>query len=185
MKAGLLPRLSKKVISVYVEASPEDTEKRLINGIRKALPEAQGKTLREMLASIRRQSLVPAGGKLVLILDQFEQWLHAEVDYVGASLTDGLRQCDGVQIQAIVMVRDDFWLSVSRFLREIEVRIVEGENSALVDLFDLDHSAKVLSLFGKAFKKLPDSSSQWTPDQQEFIRQELCPLHQRWLARQS
>jgi eukaryotic-like serine/threonine-protein kinase len=34
------------------------------------------------------------------------------------------------------MVRDDFWLGVSRFMSELEVRLLEGQNSALVDLFD-------------------------------------------------
>ncbi len=178
MKAGLIPRLAKKIVCVYVEASLEDTEKRLIRGVLNAFPEAQGDTLREMLGSIRRQGLVPVGGKLLLVIDQFEQWLHIEADYAGAPLTDALRQCDGVQIQAIVMVRDDFWLSVSRFLRELEVRIIEGENSALVDLFDLDHSAKVLSLFGNAFKRLPDNSSQWSTDQHEFLRQSVQGLSQ-------
>ena len=40
------------------------------------------------------------------------------------------------------MVRDDFWLAVSRFMQALEVRPVEGENSRLVDLFDLRHARK-------------------------------------------
>ena len=43
------------------------------------------------------------------------------------------------------MVRDDFWLAVSRFLRDLETRLVEGQNSALVDLFDLDHARNTKS----------------------------------------
>jgi formylglycine-generating enzyme required for sulfatase activity len=178
MKAGLLPRLSPKIIPIYLEATPDDTETRLLRGVRKAIPDAEGGSLKEILSVIRRRKLVPTDGKLLLVLDQFEQWLFAEQDYAKASLTDALLQCDGGAVQAIVMVRDDFWLSVSRFLRELEIRILEGENSALVDLFDMDHAAKVLGLFGKAYGKLPDSTKNWNQDQNEFVRQAIHGLAQ-------
>lgn len=171
MKAGLLPRLNSKIISVYIEATPEDTESRLLKTIRKVIPDAEGNSLKEVLSIIRRRRLVPSGGKLLLVLDQFEQWLFAEKDYAQASLTEALRQCDGTAVQAIVMVRDDFWLSLSRFLRELDVKVIEGENVGLVDLFDLNHAGKVLGLFGKAYGKLPESSKDWSNDQQEFLRQ--------------
>jgi serine/threonine protein kinase/formylglycine-generating enzyme required for sulfatase activity len=175
MKAGLLPRLSTRIIPIYVEATPDDTETRLLRAIRKAIPDADGASLKEVLSTIRRRRLVPSGGKLLLILDQFEQWLFAEKNYAKASLTDALLQCDGSTVQAIVMVRDDFWLSVSRFLRELEVSI-ERSNSAMVDLFDLDHAVKVLGLFGKAYGKLPDSTKDWNQDQNEFVRQAIQGL---------
>ncbi len=38
VKAGLLPRLSEDVIAVYVEATAEETEVRLLNGLRKRCP---------------------------------------------------------------------------------------------------------------------------------------------------
>ena len=69
------------------------------------------------------------------------------------------------------MVRDDFWLAVSRFLRELEVRQVEGHNSALADLFDLDHARKVLSAFGRAFGKLPEGAAELSSDARQFVEQ--------------
>ena len=39
VKAGLLPRLSDDVIAVYVEATAEETETRLLNGLRKRCPD--------------------------------------------------------------------------------------------------------------------------------------------------
>ena len=39
VKAGLLPRLAKHVLPVYIEATPEETEARLLKGLRKACPE--------------------------------------------------------------------------------------------------------------------------------------------------
>ena len=81
---------------------------------------------------------------------------------------------DGGQLQCIVMVRDDFWLAVSRFMRELEVRLVEGQNSALTDLFDADHARKVLTAFGRAFGKLCDKDS--TKSQKEFLARSISDL---------
>ena len=39
VKAGLLPRLGKHVLPVYIEATAEETEARLLKGLRKACPE--------------------------------------------------------------------------------------------------------------------------------------------------
>ena len=39
VKAGLLPHLSKSIVAIYVEATAEDTETRILRGLRKRLPE--------------------------------------------------------------------------------------------------------------------------------------------------
>ena len=65
---------------------------------------------------------------MLLVLDQFEQWLHARRGEENTELVAALRQCDGEHVQAVVMVRDDFWLAASRFMRDLEIRLVEGEN---------------------------------------------------------
>lgn len=178
VKAGMLPRLSPKIVSVYTESHADETESRLLKAVRKAIPEAEGRTLKEVLGTIRRRKLVPSGGKLLLVLDQFEQWLFSEKDYANSSLTEALRQCDGGVVQAIIMVRDDFWISVSRFLRELDIPILEQENSTLVDLFDLQHAEKVLGLFGRSFGKLPDSMKDWNEDHVQFIKQAVLGLSQ-------
>jgi hypothetical protein len=41
-------------------------------------------------------------------------------------------------------------------MKALEVEILEGRNSALVDLFDLLHTRKVLAAFGRAYGRLPD-----------------------------
>src|SRR5207244_2244836 len=151
VKAGLLPRLSDDVIVVYVEATAEETEARLLNGLRKRCPALPDNvSLKTTLAALRRGHGIPMGKKVVIVLDQFEQWLHAKKEEQNTELVQALRQCDGGRVQCVVMVRDDFWLAVSRFLRDLEIRLVEGQNSALADLFDLDHARKVLAAFGRA-----------------------------------
>ena len=61
-----------------------------------------------------------------------------------------LCHCDGGHVQAIVLVRDDFWLAASRFIQQLEINLVPEQNIALVDLFDPCHARKVLTAFGQA-----------------------------------
>ena len=185
VKAGLLPRLSDAVIAVYVEATAEETELRLLNSLRKRCPSLPDKFgLKETLAALRRGQGIPVAKKVVIILDQFEQWLHTEASRgrqpvdATTELVQALRQCDGGRVQCVVMVRDDFWLAVSRFLRELEVRLVEGQNSALVDLFPLRHAEKVLAAFGRAFGVLPENPSETSKDQKHFLEQAVSGLAQ-------
>jgi serine/threonine protein kinase/formylglycine-generating enzyme required for sulfatase activity len=179
VKAGLLPRLSDDVIAVYLEATAGETEARLLNGLRKkcpALPANIG--VKETLAALRRGHGIPAGKKVLIVIDQFEQWLHAKMEVENADLVQALRQCDGGRVQCIVMVRDDFWMAATRFMRDLEVRLLEGQNSAAVDLFDMDHAKKVLAAFGRAFGKLPENANEADKEQKEFLKQAVSGLAQ-------
>jgi len=174
VKAGLLPRLANSVRVVYIESTPDDTEARLLKGILKACPELSNDlSLREAVAHLRRQER--PRHKLVLVLDQFEQWLHGKQDRENADLVQALRQCDGERVQAIVMVRDDFWLAVSRFMKNLEIRVLEGQNSALVDLFDPRHARKVLTAFGQAYGTLPENHAP-AKEQEAFVDQAVSSL---------
>jgi hypothetical protein len=179
VKAGLIPRLADHVLTVYIEATPEDTEICLLNGLQKrcpALPPDLG--LKEALNALRRGQGIPVGKKVLIVLDQFEQWLHAKKVDESAELLPALRQCDSGRVQCIVMVRDDFWLAVSRFVRDLEVDLVPGRNISLVDLFDLDHARKVLAAFGRAFGKLPENAGAVTQEQKESLKQAVSGLAQ-------
>ncbi len=79
MRAGLLPRLSGDVIAVYIEATASETEARLLGGLRKRCPAMPANFgLKETVAALRRSQGIPLGKKVVIVLDQFEQWLHAK-----------------------------------------------------------------------------------------------------------
>ena len=179
MKAGLLPRLSNNVISLHVEASAEETETRLLNGLRKRCPTLPDNLdVKETLAALRRGQGIPVGEKIVIILDQFEQWLHAKKEEQNTDLVQALRQCDGGRVQCIVMVRDDFWMAATRFMHDLEVRLVEAQNSAAVDLFPNRHAEKVLAAFGRAFCQLPSNPGDETKDQKEFLHRAVAGLAQ-------
>ena len=177
VKAGLLPRLTKNILPVYIEATPEETESRLIKGLRKVCPDLPaGGGIVDTLASLRRGRLVRRGEKVLLVIDQFEQWLFARREESNTELVAALRQCDGEHVQTIVMVRDDFWMAATRFMRDLEIRLVESENSAAVDLFDLLHARRVLTALGRAYGVLPEKSSEQTPEQRAFLEQSVAGL---------
>ena len=177
VKAGLLPRLGKHVRPVYIEATPEETEARLLKGLRKVCPELPRELgLVESLANLRKGHVLPPERKVLLVLDQFEQWLHSKRGQENTELVAALRQCNGEHVQAVVMVRDDFWLAASRFMRDLEIRLLEGDNSALVDLFDPRHARKVLMAFGRAYGALPENVADVGGDQESFLDQATSGL---------
>ena len=179
VKAGLLPRLGKHVMPVYIETTPDETEARLKKGIRKICRELQRELgLVDSLAQLRKGRVLAPERKVLLVLDQFEQWLFAKRGEENTELVAALRQCDGEHVQAVVMVRDDFWLAASRFMRDLEIRLVEGENSALVDLFDPRHAKKVLMAFGRAYGALPENIGDLSSDQNSFLDQSISGLAQ-------
>ncbi|MGA2257451.1 MAG: serine/threonine-protein kinase, partial [Thermoguttaceae bacterium] len=179
VKAGLLPRLAEHVISIYIEATPDDTEARLLRGLRKQCPGLQENLgLKDSIAALRRGRGIPPGEKVLIVLDHFEQWLYAKPSYENVELVEALRHCDGERVQCIVMVRDDFWMAVTRFMRELEIEHLEGQNSAAVDLFDIDHAKKVLAAFGRAFGKLPQERAETGKEQMAFLEQAATGLAQ-------
>jgi hypothetical protein len=130
----------------------------------------------ESISMIRKGRALPQGTKLLVVLDQFEQWLHSNRGEQGTELVSALRQCDGGLVQAVVMVRDDFWLAASRFMQELEIRAIEGENSSLVDLFDVRHAKKVLAAFGRAYGALPEEPNSFGDDHVAFLERAVSDI---------
>jgi formylglycine-generating enzyme required for sulfatase activity/serine/threonine protein kinase len=174
VKAGLIPRLEPHVIPIYLEATPDETEKRLLAALRRRFPQLPAElSLIDTLAEIRRGHCVPVAAKVVVILDQFEQWLHNNREIENPELMRALRQCDGRHLQGVVMVRDDFWMAVTRFMHKLEVRLIEGKNSAAIDLFSPQHARRVLIAFGRAYGCLPEHEADFKAAELEFVREAI------------
>src|SRR5262249_24350072 len=104
--------------------------------------------------------------------------LHAQRSEENTELVQALRQCDGGRLQAIVMVRDDFWMAATRFMAKLEINLLQGQNCAAVDLFDTLHARKVLTTFGRAYGRLPDNPGHCSKDQDAFLDQGVAGLAQ-------
>ena len=169
-KAGLIPNLSTSIDPIYVESISNGTELRLLNELRKRAPEHEPASgLAETMAQIRHAKTASPGRKVVIFLDQFEQWLQSAGDLEGSELVAALRQCDGQHLQCVLMVRDDFWTAITRLMQELEVSLVERTNSVFVDLFDHRHACHVLTLFGQAYGTLPLDLSELSIEQRKFV----------------
>jgi formylglycine-generating enzyme required for sulfatase activity len=132
--------------------------------------------LKETVAALRRGQEIAHGTKVLIVIDQFEQWLHAKREQQDTELVQALRQCDGGRVQCLVLVRDDFWLAITRFMGELEIDLVQGSNSALADLFDVDHARQVLAAFGRAYGKLASSPADLTGQPHQFLEQAVADL---------
>lgn len=175
VRAGLLPRLN-QVVTVYVESTDEDTEARLLGRLRKAAPQlSQDLSLPEAMMALREHPALSGFKKVLLVFDQFEQWLQSRSSFGREQLIEALRQCDGARVQALILVRDDFWMAVTRFLHELEVDLIPDENVAAVDLFPPDHAGRVLTEMGRAWGRVGESG-QPSDEQEQFIRKVVTGL---------
>ena len=180
VKAGLIPRLVSSLVSVFVEAAPADTERRLAAAVAAKCPGVPAESpLSELLAAIRRGQGLKGDQKLFIVVDQFEQWLQANEITENAELVRAFRQCDGVRVHALLIVRDDFWMSVTRFFRMLDVPLSEAMNCTAVELFDVHHAEIVLTAFGRAFGALPRAPAPLKKDQKAFITQSVTELSQK------
>lgn len=175
VKAGLLPQLAPHVLWMYIEATPDQTEAQLLKSLRRRCPDLPVNLgLVDTVALLRQGKGLRAGQKVVLVIDQFEQWLHAHRQDDDAELTQALRQCDGLHVMCVLMARDDFWLDVNRFMRAVEVPL-EANNSGLIDLFDPMHARKVLWELGRAYGRLSEQHAA-SPELERFLDQAVAGL---------
>lgn len=156
VRAGILPSVSdKRVACVFVEADSGSVTAKIGSQLRRACPELAEQP-RDLIAQINylRTGKGARGRKVCIVIDQFEQFLHANNKPEFDRLVRALRQCNGSDVQALILVRDDFYVSLNRFFQELEIPILEGVNCALVDRFDSDHARRVLISLGRAYGKI-------------------------------
>ena len=149
-------------------SDPElDQEKGLASG---AMP------LDRRLASIRRGENLNQNDKVLIVIDQFEQWLNNASSEEREMFVRALRQCDGHRLQAILLVRDDFWLATSRLMSELDIELSASHNLAMIDLLDKDHAAKLLRMLGRAYGRLGEDGLRLRREQRQFVREAVDAL---------
>lgn len=178
VKAGLLPRLAECVRPIYLEATAADTEQQLLSKLRKLVPDLPG----DLLAAFQtiRERLQSLGGcKVVVILDQFEQWLHANPIKETTPLVQALKQCDGRVLQAVLMVRADVYILSERFMTTVGRTSQNEVNALVVDLFKREHAREVLVEFGRAHKASFSNPNEPSPEEVEFLNRVLDELQDK------
>ena len=168
VRAGLLPLLDERVHPVIFDATAKGTQDQLAERLARLCSNAPERAdLPETVGWIRRGRAIAPEHKLLIVIDQFEQWLQAceESD----TLLNALRQCDGARVQCLLMVRDDFIMGIRRFMNDLDVPLQEGTNTAAVDLFDPLHARNVLKSFGISYGLLPENDQELSHANNEFL----------------
>ena len=179
VRAGLVPALETDILPVVVSAIADGTEERLWRSIVSACPKFaethDACSLPEIFRAIRSQHRITGHRCVLVVIDQFEQWLNGR-HTMDSELVDALRQCDGVRLKCLFLVRNDFWMSISRFMDDLEAPIEQGNNAAPVELFDLRHARRVLFAFGHAYGALPSTTEELTDSQKQFLDESVQQL---------
>jgi serine/threonine protein kinase len=174
IQAGLLPRLSSKIQVVYLDRFDRVGEEFLCDRMNK-IGGQKSKEIRlpELASLVRSGKLLPNGTKLLIVLDQFEQWFAIDAAEK-VRWIEMLRQCDGQRLSALVLIRDEFWMQTTRLMKEIEVPMVEGFNAASLDLFSMSHAENVLRWFGSAYGCLPRTLGEdLSKEHKDFLKQAI------------
>ena len=183
VRSGLIPALGPTLLPIVIEATASDTPARLLAALRLRLPGLQpGWSLAESLAAIRSGRVPTQGRKILLVLDQFEQWLNAwntSSGTEGHDLIAALRHCDGPTLQTLLLVRDDFWPPLLRLMDRLEIPLQSRRNAHAVELFDTPHARQVLLRFGQAFGSLPSDPALLSHEQHRFLDRAINELADR------
>ncbi len=174
VKAGLIPVLSDHVHPVYVESTGRETEVRILKALKSRfgrLP--QDVSLPEAFVLIRDGGYLNKGEKLVVIIDQFEQWLAYNGVQTETQLLSALRHCDGGSIQCLLMIREDYWPLASLFMDQLEVPLVQNENCRVVNMFEPEFAKSILGKLGQAYGKFDGPLSE---DQTEFLNTAISQM---------
>ncbi|MFN7875818.1 MAG: protein kinase domain-containing protein [Pirellula sp.] len=176
VKAALLPNLSNDVNTFFFDFSAQNPYQEFLSELKikfsVTLPAA---TLAQALSLLRRKRF---SGKIVLVLDHFERSLASQRVDLEHEMVRVLRQCDGSFLQAIVLVRDEFWSEISQFMQLLDSSLADGENAMSYPPMLSGQARKVLEAFGRAHGVLPPYGVELTPSQVDFCKAAIAGLSQ-------
>ncbi|MGV2339579.1 MAG UNVERIFIED_CONTAM: hypothetical protein LVR18_38130 [Planctomycetaceae bacterium] len=146
VKAGLLPMLPDNCLSIYLEASAGTTELLLLKRLRGLFPAIPADLpLPEVFRRLHEGDWMPPEQRLLIVLDQFEQWLDQNGGSTGTPLARSLRHCSPGRVQAILLVREEFWTATSEFMTtQLNLDLSTRLNDQMLPLFSVSHARLVL-----------------------------------------
>ena len=151
VKAGLLPLLRKHVRR-SIRGDRRETEARLLRGMRKAFPDLAGdQGLVETFVALRRGLASRRAARCSWSWTSSSSGSSPGATSRRPSWSPRCDSATASSFQALCLVRDDFWMAATRFMRDLEIDLVPDRNIAAVDLFEPKHARKVLAAFGRAY----------------------------------
>ncbi len=165
--ASLIPSLPSAIKTVYFNFTVQNPVQCLVQLLHERFPYTKAFAELPQILGAMRSCEEPF--KVLFLFDQFEQYLintHIDLEHV---MVQAIRQCDGERLQAMILVRDEFWSEISQFMQMMELSLSDGVNASSHPLMNKVHARRVLESFGRAYEMLPPFDSQLTASQKTFI----------------
>jgi hypothetical protein len=171
IEAGVIANLNSDILAISIECQPGDLQARITQAIGNQIGSPYPiRELTELLQRLRlEETITHQHRKIVLFLDQFEEWARFASPAEFQELAAALRQCDGEHLQAIIVVRDEQWSKVSRLMELAEVPMAEGKNSRGMDLIGRNRARKILESMGRYYGTLPAAHESLDVQHRHFL----------------
>ncbi len=171
VQAALIPNLADSIRVSFFDFTTNNPISSLKQALHQSFPEINPKwDLATIVSTIRRKS---RSGKVLLIFDQFEQYLIRTPITLQHEMVQALRQCDGASLKCLILVRDEFWMEISQFMAALESPLSDTQNAMSLPLFSPNHARRVLIGFGRAYDLLPPEGQELTPNQMVFVEKAI------------
>ncbi len=167
VQAALIPNLADSIRVSFFDFTTNNPISSLKHALQQSFPETNPKgDLATIVSTIRRRT---RSGKVLLVFDQFEQYLIRTPINLQHEMVQALRQCDGASLKCLILVRDEFWMEISQFMAALESPLSDTQNAMSLPLFSPNHAKRVLMGFGRAYELLPPEGQELTPNQIAFV----------------
>jgi serine/threonine protein kinase len=103
--------------------------------------------------------------KLLIVIDQFEQWLNVHGQKQTSQLQQALKLCDGHLVQALLIFRSDFIDRAEKFMRGCDSRRADGSSGFSIDPLTGDEAATILD----HLLSTPGAASRWPQESDRQI----------------
>lgn len=173
VRAGIVPYLAPDVLPINIECRKGESILQYTLQIGQQVGSDSTELAALMLELRDNASARNEHRKVVLLFDQFDNWAGSATTSQLAELAAALRHCDGETLQALLIVRDDFWTSATEFIRLVECGVEQWKNARSIELFDRHHARRLLEAAGRNFGSLPPNPEALNADQSRFIVQAI------------
>ncbi|XZE22426.1 protein kinase domain-containing protein [Pirellulaceae bacterium SH449] len=170
VRAALLPTLPDEIETFFFDFSTQNPNQQLLREIQNRFSEVQNAESLGQAFSLLRRNHSTNLNKLVFVFDHFERALISQRIDLEHEMVRVLRQCDGVALQALVLVRDEFWSEISQFMQLLDAPLSDGENASSYPAMSIAQSLKVLEALGRAHEVLPHYGTTLSQSQKDFCK---------------
>ena len=173
LRAGIVPYLAPDLLPISIECRKGEPISQYALQIGRQV-NSESEDLAQLLVQLRDDSAKRSEHrKVVLCFDQFDNWAGSATNGQLAHLAAALRHCDGESLQALLIVRDDFWTAATEFMRLVEFGVEQWKNARSIELMDIHHARRLLEAAGRGFGSLPPNPEALDAEQSRFINQAI------------